>query len=297
MADGQSWRGQSRGGALGHRIFLMLIRWCGVRAAYVLLCLVVPYFCLFAPGASRQARRFASRHLGYGWLTAWGYTLLNFYRLGQVLVDKAALLMGRGKRFRFSYDTSYPQLLAMLERREGVVFIGAHVGNWEIGAPHFGAYAAHMHLVLFDGEHAQIKRLMASYRKAPEYHMIPVKAGELGHVVAIHNALRAGEIVCFQGDRYVEGMRCIRLPFLRGVANFPAGPFATAVREKKAAVFYYALRGRGYHYRFVFRVVESDRVHELGEQGLAQHYVNELERVVRMHPTQWFNLYDFWREA
>jgi len=70
-----------------------------------------------------------------------------------------------------------------------------------------------------------------------------------------------------------------------------------AMRERKAAVFYYALRGRGYHYRFVFRVVESDRVQELGEQGLAQHYVNELERVVRMHPTQWFNLYDFWREA
>lgn len=48
--QGKEWTGKSRGGGIGHAVFIFLIRHCGIRSAYLLLAFVACYFIPFAPG-------------------------------------------------------------------------------------------------------------------------------------------------------------------------------------------------------------------------------------------------------
>ena len=62
-------------------------------------------------------------------------------------------------------------------------------------------------------------------------------------------------------------------------------------------VFYYAMRGRGRNYRFIFRTPGmelADRGDMKEEEYIFRAYVASLESVVREYPEQWFNYYDFW---
>lgn len=45
------WKGKTRGGVSGYLFFIYLIRYCGVKAAYGFLSLIVLYFIPFAPKA------------------------------------------------------------------------------------------------------------------------------------------------------------------------------------------------------------------------------------------------------
>ena len=42
--------------------------------------------------------------------------------------------------------------------------IGAHVGNWEIGAPFFDEYGKKINIVMFDAEHKRIKEILEKER-------------------------------------------------------------------------------------------------------------------------------------
>ena len=48
------WKGKTRGGVSGYLFFIYLIRYCGVKAAYGFLSLIVLYFIPFAPKATKS---------------------------------------------------------------------------------------------------------------------------------------------------------------------------------------------------------------------------------------------------
>ena len=82
--------------------------------------------------------------------------------------------------------------------------IGAHVGNWEIGAPFFDEYGKKINIVMFDAEHERIKEILEKNASTRDYKIIPVNEDNLTHVFRITEALERKEYVCFQGDRYLN---------------------------------------------------------------------------------------------
>lgn len=85
--------------------------------------------------------------------------LRNYYRLGQILIDKVAIGNGKADRYRFEFER-YPEFLRLLDSEQGVIMIGAHVGNWEIGVPFFDDYGKKIHIVMYDAEHRKIKEML-----------------------------------------------------------------------------------------------------------------------------------------
>ena len=73
--------------------FIYMIRCLGITAAYGFLSLVVLYFIPFGPKATASTWQYARNRLKYGRAKAAGLLLKNYYRLGQILIDKVAIKM------------------------------------------------------------------------------------------------------------------------------------------------------------------------------------------------------------
>jgi predicted LPLAT superfamily acyltransferase len=101
------------------------------------------------------------------------------------------------------------------------------------------------------------------------------------------------EIVCIHGDRYREGMRTLSHPFLGHEAQFPFGPFGIASKFDVPKCFVFGVRKgkNGYAFSASPPIFGKQR-----PESLLAAFVTELQSMVRKHPEQWFNFYDFWKK-
>lgn len=290
-----TWKGKTRGGAFGYMFFIGMIRCLGITAAYGFLCLVVLYFIPFAPKATACTWHYARKRQGYGRIASARLLLRNYYRLGQILIDKVAIGNGMTDKYHFKFE-NYQEFLNILNGDSGVIMIGAHVGNWEIGAPFFDEYGRKINIVMFDAEHERIKEILEKNASTRDYKIIPVNEDSLTHVFRITEALDRKEYVCFQGDRYLNKEKLLGTPLMGKEAKFPMGPFLLASKMKVPVVFYFAMRESRRTYRFHFFIAEEVRrtKEKRAEQALLEQYAQTLEKMVRQYPEQWFNYYPFW---
>lgn len=287
------WKGQTRGGLFGYRFFIWLIRRAGIRTAYAFLYLVVPYFVLFAPKAVKSVWAYSRKSLRLGRGASFRMIFKNFHSLGKILIDKMAINGGMSGKYTFEFE-NYNQFLNILDSGSGVIMIGAHTGNWEIGVPFFDKYGGKLNIVMYDNEHQRIKELLAANAIPHEYKVIPVNEDNLSHIFAITAVLRKGEYVCFQGDRYTPEEKTVRGRFLGRDALFPLGPFLLASKMRTPVVFYFAMREPGMKYRFYFYPMVPGSG-KLSVETVLEKYAAVLEKMVKEYPEQWFNYYDFWK--
>jgi predicted LPLAT superfamily acyltransferase len=292
----RSWRGKSRGGAVGYRFFIFLITHAGVKFAYFFLLFVVVHFIPFAPLATRWNWHYYKRVKKYGFFKTISMLYLNYYRFGQVLIDKTAVRLGKSDRYQYEFE-NYDAFLKLLNGDTGVIMIGAHVGNWEIGGSFFGEYEKKINIVMLDAEVRKIKKVLEENLNGFRYKIISISDQHFEHIYEIKKALDNKEYVCFQGDRKVSEKMSSTMNFLGKPADFPKGPFYLALKFKVPVVFYFSMREKGMKYRFKFFIAD---VHagkeEKSEQALMKQYVKVLESVLEQYPDQWFNYYKFWNE-
>ena len=98
-----TWKGKTRGGTFGYLFFIYLIKYLGITAAYIFLSLVVLYFVPFAPKATKSTWFYARHILKYNRIRSLGMLLRNYYRLGQILIDKVAIGNGKVDQYRFEF--------------------------------------------------------------------------------------------------------------------------------------------------------------------------------------------------
>lgn len=291
----EKWEGKSRGGIGGYMFFIYVIRLCGIHVAYAFLSLIVLYFIPFAPKATRSIWTYCRKICKLNRIKSVQLLITNYYRLGQILIDKVAIQNGMRDKYHFVFE-NYTQFLEILNGDDGVIMIGAHVGNWEIGVPFFDHYGKKINIVMFDNEHRQIKELLKKNNKLlPEFKVIPIREDNLEHIFKISEALNNHEYVCFQGDRYLNEHKLLETEFMGTKALFPCGSFVLASKLKKTVVFYFAMREPKRTYRFHFYVVPpSSEYRKEGHKWLLEQYKTTLESILKKYPEQWFNYYDFW---
>ncbi len=296
QASKKQWNGKSRGGALGTWFFVATLKYFGVRAAYLLLALVAPYFVIFAPKARHAVYSYNRNILHYSRLKATLMVAKHFYIFGQTIIDKVALKHGISKSFSFSFD-GYEPFVELLNSGRGTMIIGAHVGSWEVGGPFFCQYGNKMNIAMLDAEYEHIKNIIDKGANSTNYKIIPLSESDgLDAVLKIKIALDNGEYVCLQGDRYIDAMNSTSLTFMGRKALFPKGLFQMAAKLNVPVVFYYALRNKHRHYNFSFQIAKIDGISAQQRfEQITQQYVESLEKVVTQYPQQWFNFYDFWQ--
>jgi len=290
------WSGKSRGGTLGYLTFVFLIKKFGVAAAYTLLYFIAIYFIPFAPKPTLSIWKYSRKILNYSRIKSFFFIYRNFLSLGQAIIDKVAV--GAGKGCEYCFEFSEPEdVKKILNSPQGVVIIGAHFGNWEVGSPFFDKYNKEMRVVMMDFEYQNIKKVLEAQKIVDTFKVITIKDDSFSYLFEIRDALSQGKYIAIQGDRLSKSEKHSYTLFMGAKAQFPTGPFVLASRLNVPVVFYFAVKTGYKKYKFSFTL--SNNISEIGEKNkellILKEYVETLERLVAEYPEQWYNYYDFWK--
>ena len=128
-------------------------------------------------------------------------------------------------------------------------------------------------------------------------HMIPVSE-DGSHLFEINAALSAGDIVSIPADRIWGSPKSVSVKLMGKEARLPMGPFRVAVllEQKVLAVHVMKESARGYRIYVTPLAYAADAPREEQLRQLAKSYAAEIERILSLYPTQWYNYYDFWND-
>jgi predicted LPLAT superfamily acyltransferase len=287
---GKKWDGKTKGPLLGYKFFVFCIRFFGVRFSYFFCFWVAGYFILFAHKQRNGLVRFYQQGFNYTKSKSLRTAAINFYRFGQVLIDRIALKTNRKRIFTHAFDNEQA-LLNMKEMGKGGFLISGHVGNWENAGNLIGErITSKINILMLDAEVEKIKHYLDEQTEKAKYHLIPLKE-DMSHLILIHQALKRNELIALHADRTLEGQKTFEFPFLNGIATFPSGPFIMAHKFKVPITFVFAVKTTSTHYQLSATepILTSSSPEEIAEQ-----YVQRLEEMVKTSPEQWFNFYDYY---
>lgn len=289
--EGRKWSGQTRGGRFGYRFFIFLLKCFGIRSAYAFLVLIVPYYIIFAPKATQSSWWYARRILCYTKWRAFLFLFKHYYSFGQALIDRFVVMSGMADRFHFEFGEGYDTFRSTFNAHQSLIVITAHMGSWEMGSPYFDDYGRDLYITLLDNEHAEVKSLIEDELGERCYHFLPLSESDgIANILRLKQVLDRNNFLCMQGDRYLSTSPR-KLVKIKGMgAYLPIGPFLISSRLRVPLFFYFAMRERGFRYRFYFYEMPIGAT----QDELMTHYTQVLEELIEKYPSQWFNFYKFW---
>jgi len=290
-----TWKGQTRGGVAGHRFFIFILKNFGIRFTYFFLHFVVTYFVLFSARSRKPIFQYFHEILGYGKLKSLRYVYKNNYKLGQVLIDKVAMMAGFFNQFTFVFDGE--ENIRKMAAEGGGLLIGAHVGNWEIAGQLLERIDTKVHILMLEAEHERIKQLLDEVMTKKTMHIIPIK-DDLSHLILMKKALQNNEIITMHADRFLEGAKTVTKTFMGYPARFPEGPFYLAMKYNKPVIFVSAEKETATHYHLsATKTYYPDLKNNTPKESIERLlylYICNLEKILTNYPEQWFNYYYFW---
>jgi predicted LPLAT superfamily acyltransferase len=288
------WQGKSKGNKAGYQFFVWILKTFGVQPAYFLLRFVVLYFFLFSYKSSREIYSLYRTKLGYGRLAAILKLYKNYYLLGQGIIDKVVVMAGISNKFSYNFDGE-ENLRAIASLEKGGILLSAHIGNWDIAGHLLKRLDTRINVVMFDGEHQQIKEYLATVTGKKSINIIFIK-NDLSHIYEISEAFKNNELVCMHADRFLEGNKTLATNFLGEKARFPMGPFILAATFKVPVSFVFAIKESNLHYHFFASEIKNYNQLDKGlvMQEMLNDFAGEMEAKVKKYPEHWFNYYNFW---
>ncbi|BDS15632.1 LpxL/LpxP family acyltransferase [Aureispira anguillae] len=287
-----SWKGKTRGGLLGYKIFVFILKYMGLRAAYLLLVFVSFYFVLFSPTSTKSIYSFFRKRLRKGRLQSCWAIYRTYFSFGQALIDRTAVLAGLNSRFTYNFDGE-EHIRTIAKEGQGGVLISIHGGNWSMAGSmledNVGSNAR-INIVMLEAEHQKIQAFLEKIQVKQSANIIGI-GDDFSHIIAMGSALRNGELLCMHGDRFLPGAETVVVDFLGEKAHLPAGPFQLITRMKVPYTIVFAFKETTHHYHYYstppYRNPKS-------VQEAAQYFATSVEEKIKQYPYQWYNFYDFW---
>jgi len=180
-----------------------------------------------------------------------------------------------------------------LARDKGLIFVGGHLGNWELGGAYLAARGLPMQAVVRYMENPLFDRYLTRTRE--RIGLMIVHDDEA--VRRVPRALRAGHAVAFLIDQGAVGLASTWVPFFRRLAKTPRGPAVFALRLGTPIVFGVALRQPSGRFRLTFEPIDSTPTGNLEAdvERIVADYTAALERWVRRAPEQYFWHHRRWK--
>jgi len=295
----RAWLEQRERGSLAAlRLMTWLTRTLGYRAGRALLYPICAYFVLFSPRARRASRAWLARALGRPARTS--DVFRHFHVFASTLHDRIEIGGGRSEEYTVELHGG-DALDAALAHGRGCLLLGSHLGSFEIlrviGESR-GRFP--VNLVMHEDNARNTSRWL--HALAPELARRVIAPGQTDTLLRVRDCLQRGEIVAMLGDRALGPERTMVCGFLGAPARFPSGPLLTAALLQAPVVTFCCLHRGARHYAAHFELlaerIEHDRAtrDDVVARWLAR-YAAWLEGHARAAPFNWFNFYDFWRDA
>lgn len=313
-SDGESathWaRIEERGVYAGLSIMLWTHRLFGRRAFGLLLYPVIGYFFLAGRSTRRASLDFLRNvhdhtHASYGQseMPGWRHAFQHFLSFGDALLDKLEAWSGRIGEDDIVYHNR-EIFDALRQSGRGGLLIASHLGNMEVCRA-LGEMSLGLRLnVLVHTKHAaNFNRLLQHVSPGSSVSLIQTTEVDPGTAIMLQDRIGRGEFVIIVGDRtpVTRSGRTSWVPFLGRPAPFPQGPYILASLLACPVQLLFCLKRDG-RYHIIFepfadgiRLPRQDRNSAL--EDWTHRYVRRLEHYCATDPYQWFNFFDFWRQA
>ncbi|MBA3708056.1 MAG: hypothetical protein H0W83_04435 [Planctomycetes bacterium] len=300
--NARRWRGRSHGGGLGHALVHAFARYGGLRLCYALLIPPTCWFFVRDAAARRATVRFWRRvrpDLG-----RWGHLVMtwrHFFSFARNLADR--FLVGVDPGCLSWENRGQQRMEAAMRHPQGCILLSAHLGNWELAGRWLTRHEhGTVNIVMLLDEDPEVREQLTSAMGDHPFGIIDLR-DPFGASLEIAAALHRGETCCMLGDRTAGSDRnAVAVPFLGEPARFPTGPFIAAAVTGALIVPIFSVKS-GIDTYFIeadepFTLSFSSRATRQAELTAAvARWAKLLERVVRRHPLQWQNFYDFWKNS
>lgn len=297
MKTERKWTGKSVGNKTGYEIFIFLLKYFGLRAAYLLLLFVAFYYIITKWHTNKCTFQYF-RNVGFSKFKACVSVYKNYFVFGQTLIDRVAVMAGLNKKFSFNFDGEV-HLISMQNANKGGIMLSAHAGNWEIAGYFLDRLTTPIHILMVDVEYQKVKNYLENVTGKRKANVITIKDDQ-SHLYEILEAINKNEIVCIHADRLLSNkQRAITMPFFNIDANFPYSIFKMIVTLNVPVAFVFAFKEKGLHYHFFSSEVKNFNSTDKEEnvKAITHDFVLELEHKLRLYPLQWFNYYNFWERT
>ncbi len=299
MSAQNKWDGQSRAKVTGYKLFYVILATFGLSPAYFILRFVAFYYFLFSKPNIHIRNYFMQVH-GYSNLKARVAVYKNNFLLGQTILDKVAVMSGIKNAFKVIHVNGN-MLNELTAIGKGGILVSAHIGNWEVAGQGLNRLGTAFNVLMYSNEKEEVKEYMDGKMKEKKINIIAINEETKSHIIELHKAFTNNELVVMHGDRYREGAKTLTADFFGRPAKFPAGPFVMAAKFGVPLCIVFAVKTDNHTYQFsTEEPIQVNRVRGEAElervcEELLQKYIVEVEKMVKAHPHQWFNYYDFWK--
>ena len=215
----------------------------------------------------------------------------NFLNFAKYLVDFFHFLHLKPERMHRLVDFGdlQPVLDKLLTRGKGIIFLSAHLGNWELGAAAIAHIGYKINSVVLWQPDPKVNALYQSYRTARGINPIPLGRAARECIAA----LRRNELIAVVGDRDYTGSR-ETVEFFGQPARLPSGPAKLALATGAPILPIFLVRTAGDHYKFVLGdVIEADKSRD-SEKEVIGRIAQTLERTISEHSEQWYLFHNLW---
>ncbi|MEO2061605.1 MAG: lipid A biosynthesis acyltransferase [Christiangramia sp.] len=288
-----NWKGKSRGTLIGFKIYVLIIRNFGLYSAYFVLLFVAAYFIVFSFHSTKSTYYLFRKRLNYGRFHSAFKVYHSYFTFGRIQLDRVAITSGLKDRYTFEFD-GVENIEALLKKGRGGILLTAHIGNFNL-AKHFFEERhsdAVVNLVITDFEHRKIKNYLESVTGRSEVKIIVLK-DDLSHVFYMKEALANNELLVFAADRFLDRSKTFEADFMGENVQFPQGPFKLAARNQIPVLFVHLMREKNFHYHFYARPYKPEKY---TAREILKSYLEDLEKMVKKYPHQWYNYYDYWND-
>jgi predicted LPLAT superfamily acyltransferase len=253
----------------------------------------------FRRGPERRAAHDYFRRLDGKPGSAWQAMRL-IHAFASTILDRVFLLARGIDGFRVT-TRGVDELHRHLDRGQGVLLLGAHVGSFEV----LRVLATRrpdckLKLVMDKSKTPALTALLEALAPRLSDSIIDTARGGMDIVLALSEAAHEGAMITLLGDRGRPHELMRDAPFLGTDAPFPAAPWLIASLLKVPVVLCLGLYRGGDRYDLVFETLagqvelpRTDRTPVLDMH--IRHYAARLEHYLREAPFNWFNFYDFWQ--
>jgi len=289
---------RNRGNRLGFWFFRSAAKIFGLRGAYGLLYFVCLYYLIVDRPVVAASMAYVQRRFpDHGIVRRQFDVYLLFVNQGKSLIDRHYVAAGGGDidLELVGYEKIKDHLA---EGRKGMIFLTAHVGNWQVATTALRKLDRTVYLMMRPEDNTAVKEAL-NIDSEEEKIRILYTDGSLGGVIEALKAISQGGIVSIMGDR-AYGYDSKEASLLGGTVRFPYGAFSLAAAARcPVAVLLSAKVGVKKYATDISHVINPP-AGARGAKGAeiaacVQEFARVLEEYAIDHPYQWFVFRDMWQ--
>jgi len=252
------------------------------------------YFFLTSPQVRRASKNYLKKVNPSG-----GHdlvqTLKHIYCFSAVILDRVYFITGKTTQFDIKIINE-SLVSKLVKNNEGFILLGSHTGGFDILqylTPTYGQAKIMMDI----GHNSMITDIL--YNLNPVMFEAIIDANGDNALLRVKESLDESEFVAILADRSADNQKIIKCSLLGGAVSISKFPFSLAHILKKPMIIFFGIYMGGNKYEVHFKELRSDfkrgrATREVDIAEDAQIYMNSIQGMLKKHPYNWFNFYDYW---